>query len=128
MISCRMPPSDRHALVMKSTVPVGTAARLNALVQECAPRGVLVEVAWNPEFLREGHAVHDSLRPDRLVFGVESEEADRVLHDVYAPVIAAGIPVVHTDLATAELAKVSANAMLAGCWSSTVCRSPAAAG
>jgi UDPglucose 6-dehydrogenase len=100
-------------VVGKSTVPVGTAAKVDDRLRSCAPAGDRVQVAWNPEFLREGHAVEDSLRPDRLVFGVESDESDQVLRDVYAPVIAAGAHVVRTDRATAELAKVSANAMLA---------------
>ncbi len=105
---------DEPCLVVgKSTVPVGTARELGARLRREAPAGDDVAVAWNPEFLREGHAVEDSLRPDRLVFGVETDEADQVLRDVYAEMINAGVPVVRTDLATAELAKVSANAMLA---------------
>lgn len=100
-------------VVGKSTVPVGTAARLGRHLRRTAPAGDAVGIAWNPEFLREGHAVHDSLRPDRLVFGVECDEDDQLLRDVYAPMIHAGVPVVRTDLATAELAKVSANVMLA---------------
>jgi UDPglucose 6-dehydrogenase len=100
-------------VVGKSTVPVGTAARVRDLLHTDSPGGASVMTAWNPEFLREGHAVDDSLRPDRLVFGVESDEANQVLRAVYAPVIEAGVPVVRTDLATAELAKVSANVMLA---------------
>ena len=105
---------DRPCLVVgKSTVPVGTAELVRDRLRRLAPAGDGVEVAWNPEFLREGHAVHDSLQPDRLVFGVESDAADRALREVYAPLLAAGVPVVRTDLATAELAKVAANAMLA---------------
>jgi UDPglucose 6-dehydrogenase len=105
---------DRPTLVVgKSTVPVGTAHQVQDRLRCVAPAGEAVDVAWNPEFLREGHAVPDSLRPDRLVFGVESDVADQLLREVYAPIISAGIPVVRTDLATAELAKVSANAMLA---------------
>jgi UDPglucose 6-dehydrogenase len=100
-------------VVGKSTVPVGTAAEVRDRLRRLAPTGRGVDVAWNPEFLREGHAVEDSLRPDRLVFGAETHEADQTLRDVYAPLLAAGVPAVHTDLATAELAKVSANAMLA---------------
>jgi UDPglucose 6-dehydrogenase len=104
----------RPALVVgKSTVPVGTAAGLGERLRESAPAGDAAGVAWNPEFLREGHAVHDSLHPDRLVFGVERDQDDQVLRDVYARMIHAGVPVVRTDLATAELAKVSANVMLA---------------
>jgi UDPglucose 6-dehydrogenase len=105
---------DRECLVVgKSTVPVGTARRIGARLRAEAPAGDRVAVAWNPEFLREGHAVEDSLRPDRLVLGVETDEADQVLRDVYARMINDGVPVVRTDLATAELAKVSANVMLA---------------
>ncbi|HET6561988.1 MAG TPA: UDP-glucose/GDP-mannose dehydrogenase family protein [Marmoricola sp.] len=100
-------------VVGKSTVPVGTAARIGARLRRESPAGEQVGIAWNPEFLREGHAVEDSLRPDRLVFGVETDEADQTLRDVYAPMINAGVPVVRTDLQTAELAKASANVMLA---------------
>jgi UDPglucose 6-dehydrogenase len=100
-------------VVGKSTVPVGTAAEVQVALRRLSPAGDGVAMAWNPEFLREGHAVEDSLRPDRLVFGVESDEVDQVLREVYAPMINAGVPVVRTDLETAELAKVSANVMLA---------------
>src|SRR5581483_10886045 len=72
-----------------------------------------VELAWNPEFLREGFAVEDTLRPDRLVFGVESQWAQDQLHTVFAPIIEQGSPVVITDLSTAELVKVAANSFLA---------------
>jgi UDPglucose 6-dehydrogenase len=100
-------------VVGKSTVPVGTARRLADRLRAAAPAGDAVTLAWNPEFLREGQAVQDSLRPDRLVFGVADEESDRLLRQVYADAVRAGVPVVRTDLETAELAKVSANAMLA---------------
>ncbi|MEU7112262.1 UDP-glucose/GDP-mannose dehydrogenase family protein [Streptomyces sp. NPDC046182] len=100
-------------LVGKSTVPVGTAAQVAARVAALAPEGADVEVAWNPEFLREGFAVEDTLRPDRLVAGVSSERADRILRSVYAPMLRAGVPYISTDPATAELVKVSANAFLA---------------
>jgi UDPglucose 6-dehydrogenase len=100
-------------LVGKSTVPVGTAARLGESVSALARMGVDVEVAWNPEFLREGHAVQDTLHPDRLVFGVSSPEAEKGLRQVYDAIIRAGTPVVVTDVATAELVKVAANAFLA---------------
>jgi UDPglucose 6-dehydrogenase len=97
----------------KSTVPVGTAERLADRLLKLAPGGSDVKLAWNPEFLREGFAVQDTLRPDRLVFGVTSEETEQVLRECYAGVISAGTPVVVTDLPTAELVKVSANAFLA---------------
>jgi UDPglucose 6-dehydrogenase len=102
---------DGPALIVgKSTVPVGTAARLADLLAETAPD---LEVAWNPEFLREGHAVNDTLHPDRLVFGVTSPRAEALLRAVYAQPIADGVPVIVTDRPTAELVKVAANAFLA---------------
>ncbi|HWC34962.1 MAG TPA: UDP-glucose/GDP-mannose dehydrogenase family protein [Mycobacteriales bacterium] len=97
----------------KSTVPVGTAERIAARIAETAPAGADVEVVWNPEFLREGFAVDDTLHPDRLVFGVTSERGEQAMREAYAPVIAGGTPVVVTDLATAQLVKVAANAFLA---------------
>ncbi|MQW75712.1 nucleotide sugar dehydrogenase [Nocardioides sp. dk4132] len=103
----------RCLVVGKSTVPVGTAARLTRIVQDNAPAGTEVELAWNPEFLREGYAVEDTLRPDRLVFGVASAWAEETLRATFAPVIDAGVPVVTTDLPTAELVKVAANSFLA---------------
>ncbi|MEV6545054.1 UDP-glucose/GDP-mannose dehydrogenase family protein [Streptomyces sp. NPDC051665] len=92
-------------LVGKSTVPVGTAGRLADTLG--------AQVAWNPEFLREGFAVEDTLRPDRLVFGVRSPHAETVLRQVYAPVLDAGTPLVTADFPTAELVKTAANAFLA---------------
>jgi UDPglucose 6-dehydrogenase len=105
---------DRRALLVgKSTVPVGTAENLTRIVREASPAGDLIEVAWNPEFLREGFAVKDTLHPDRLVFGVVSEWAEELLRAVYAPIIDGGTAVVVSDLPTAELVKVAANAFLA---------------
>jgi UDPglucose 6-dehydrogenase len=104
----------RKALIVgKSTVPVGTAERLTTLVQEVSPAGTDLELAWNPEFLREGFAIEDTLTPDRLVFGVASPWAEAALHDVYQPVLDAGTPLVIADLRTAELVKVAANSFLA---------------
>jgi UDPglucose 6-dehydrogenase len=100
-------------VVGKSTVPVGTAERLLATLTSAAPAGDAVDLVWNPEFLREGFAVEDTLRPDRIVFGVTSEHSEAVMREVFAPVIATGSPVVITDLATAQLVKVAANAFLA---------------
>ncbi|RIQ20613.1 UDP-glucose dehydrogenase family protein [Jiangella rhizosphaerae] len=108
------PHLDSECLVVgKSTVPVGTATALADRLAKTAPVGAGAQLAWNPEFLREGFAVEDTLRPDRLVFGVTSGEAERALREVYAQAIAADTPVIVTDLATAELVKVSANAFLA---------------
>jgi UDPglucose 6-dehydrogenase len=103
----------RTLVVGKSTVPVGTAARLIRQVHELSPVGAQVELAWNPEFLREGFAVDDTMNPDRLVFGVQTAWAEERLRAAYAPVIAAGAPVKVTDLQTAELVKVAANSFLA---------------
>ncbi len=104
----------RDSLVVgKSTVPVGTAARLAARLAELTPAGVTASLAWNPEFLREGHGIEDTLAPTRLVLGVTSPHAEQVLRDVYATVVRAGTPVHVTDLETAELAKTAANAFLA---------------
>ncbi|WP_348789214.1 UDP-glucose/GDP-mannose dehydrogenase family protein [Leifsonia sp. NPDC080035] len=100
-------------IVGKSTVPVGTGARLRAIVADAAPAGVQAELVWNPEFLREGKAVEDTLSPDRLVFGGASARAEALLRRVYAKPIADGSPVIVADLPTAELVKVSANAFLA---------------
>jgi UDPglucose 6-dehydrogenase len=100
-------------IVGKSTVPVGTAPRLAARLATLTGDGVTAQLAWNPEFLREGFAVQDTLRPDRLVVGVSSDEADTALRALYAPILDTGTPYITTDLATAELAKVAANAFLA---------------
>jgi len=100
-------------LVGKSTVPVGTARLLLAKARAAAPAGDLVDLAWNPEFLREGYAVRDSLTPDRIVLGVTSGRAERILRQVYATPLGTGIPALTMDLETAELVKVAANAFLA---------------
>ncbi|MDT4997145.1 MAG: UDPglucose 6-dehydrogenase [Pseudonocardiales bacterium] len=103
----------RKVLVVgKSTVPAGTAERMQRLLSAQAP-GTGVELAWNPEFLREGFAVEDTLRPDRLVFGVRTSWAEQQIRAAFAPVIETGCPVVVTDFATAELVKVAANSFLA---------------
>ncbi|MEV0280955.1 UDP-glucose/GDP-mannose dehydrogenase family protein [Streptomyces sp. NPDC050610] len=104
----------RPALVVgKSTVPVGSAERLAARLAELAPAGADAELAWNPEFLREGFAVQDTLHPDRIVVGVAGESAERRLREVYATPLAEGSPFVVTDFPTAELVKTAANSFLA---------------
>jgi UDPglucose 6-dehydrogenase len=100
-------------VVGKSTVPVGSAERLSRLLAERAPAGADVELAWNPEFLREGFAVQDTLHPDRIVVGVESERAEKVLREVYEVPVGEGSPFVVTDFPTAELVKTAANSFLA---------------
>lgn len=100
----------------KSTVPVGTAERLRIRVRELAPAAADVDLAWNPEFLREGHAIDDTLAPDRIVVGTTGPSSDRTLdvaRSIYQQIIAAGAPFLTTDLATAELVKIAANAFLA---------------
>ncbi|MEY9849235.1 UDP-glucose/GDP-mannose dehydrogenase family protein [Streptacidiphilus sp. MAP5-3] len=102
-------------VVGKSTVPVGSAARLAERMASAAPADIAdtIELAWNPEFLREGYAVQDTLHPDRLVVGTRSERAEAALREVYAPLLEAGVPLVVTDFATAELVKTAANSFLA---------------
>ncbi|CAL9433268.1 UDP-glucose dehydrogenase family protein [Streptomyces sp. enrichment culture] len=100
-------------VVGKSTVPVGSAERLSRLLAERAPAGADVELAWNPEFLREGFAVQDTLRPDRIVVGVESARAEKVMREVYEVPVNEGSPFVVTDFPTAELVKTAANSFLA---------------
>lgn len=106
--------SSGDLVVGKSTVPVGTAARLATVLDDA---GTGASLAWNPEFLREGFAVRDTISPDRLVYGVApdaaGERAVALLDEVYASALAGGTPLVVTDYATAELVKVAANAFLA---------------
>jgi UDPglucose 6-dehydrogenase len=97
-------------VVGKSTVPVGTAQMLRDQLAKSAPKA---DLAWNPEFLREGFAVEDTLTPNRLVVGVANDRAEAILKEVYAPVIALGTPWIRADLPTAELVKVAANSFLA---------------
>jgi UDPglucose 6-dehydrogenase len=99
-------------IVGKSTVPVGTAERLaDELAETASPHRL--EIAWNPEFLREGKAIEDTLHPDRLIFGVASEYAEKALTEVYGRLIEKGTPHLTTDLPTSEMVKVAANAFLA---------------
>lgn len=100
-------------IVGKSTVPVGTADRLREEVRAIVPAAIHVELIWNPEFLREGMAVEDTLRPDRIVIGGASPWAESAMRRLYAESIERGAPVITCDLPTAELVKVSANAFLA---------------
>ncbi|MBK4143903.1 UDP-glucose dehydrogenase family protein [Corynebacterium macginleyi] len=104
-----------HVIFGKSTVPVGTAAELQELADRLAPEGTCVEIAWNPEFLREGYAVHDTITPDRIVIGIRESEsrAEGLAREIYAQPLAQDTAFIVTDLQTAELVKVSANAFLA---------------
>jgi UDPglucose 6-dehydrogenase len=100
-------------VVGRSTVPVGTSERLEQRFHAESPAGAGVELAWQPEFLREAHGVDDTLRPDRLVFGVASAQAEQTLRTVFATPIEGGSPVVVCNRPTAELVKGAANAFLA---------------
>jgi len=101
---------DGALVVGKSTVPVGTAQALRELLATSAPQA---DLAWNPEFLREGFAVEDTLTPNRLVVGVVNDRAENILKEVYKSIIDLGTPWIRADLPTAELVKVAANSFLA---------------
>ncbi|MGP4966706.1 UDP-glucose dehydrogenase family protein [Glutamicibacter ardleyensis] len=105
--------SGEALIVGKSTVPVGTARRLSERIEATAKLGSSITLAWNPEFLREGFAVKDTLTPDRLVYGIQDDASLAKLREVYAPILALDTPEVVTDLETSELVKVAANAFLA---------------
>lgn len=108
------PHLSRPALVVgKSTVPPGTAAQVREVIQQLAPAATQVELAWNPEFLREGFAVADTERPDRIVVGADSDGAVETLRAVYKQQIDAGVPFLVTSMTTAELVKSAANSFLA---------------
>ena len=98
-------------VVNKSTVPVGTAHKVTAAIREVA--SCEFDVVSNPEFLKEGAAIDDFLKPDRVVIGSESARATEVLDELYAPFVRTGNPIIHMDIASAELTKYAANAMLA---------------
>ena len=105
------PYAKKGSLVVgKSTVPVGTAQRLLNRLKAANPDA---DLAWNPEFLREGFAVEDTLRPNRLVVGVTNDSAENILKEVYAQLLETGIPWIRADLPTSELVKVAANSFLA---------------
>ena len=107
--------TGENLILGKSTVPVGTAAELQEMANDLAPEGTTVEIAWNPEFLREGYAVKDTIAPDRIVLGTRADNsrAEEIAREIYAQPLAADTPLIVTDLQTAELVKVSANAFLA---------------
>jgi UDPglucose 6-dehydrogenase len=100
-------------VVGKSTVPVGTAKWISDYFADNSPAGSDVHVVWNPEFLREGFAVQDTLKPDRVVLGITHEADVEILKEVYAEALTSDTPLIVTDYSTAELVKVAANAFLA---------------
>ena len=103
---------DYTVVVNKSTVPVGTAAQVKRIISETNPLAAF-DVASNPEFLREGAAINDFMRPDRVVLGIDSKKAEEVLQSVYRPLYLIETPFVITTIETAELIKYAANAFLA---------------
>ena len=104
--------SDYVVIVTKSTVPVGTNRKVAKIVAEANPT-LEFDVASNPEFLREGAAIDDFMRPDRIVVGVENDRAAKVMAEVYRPLFLRDFPIVTTDLESAEMIKYAANAFLA---------------
>jgi UDPglucose 6-dehydrogenase len=105
--------SGRRVIVQKSTVPVGTTRQVASAIRKHAPAGVEIEMVANPEFLREGSAVEDFLRPNRVIIGVESEWGTEIMKRIYRPLYLIETPIVMTDLETAELIKYASNAFLA---------------
>ena len=104
--------TDYAVVVTKSTVPVGTGREVAAILGRTRPHGAF-DVASNPEFLREGSAIEDFMRPDRVVIGAETDRAREILHTLYRPLYLLETPMVFTDIETAELIKYAANAFLA---------------
>ncbi|MEL6735606.1 MAG: UDP-glucose/GDP-mannose dehydrogenase family protein, partial [Pseudomonadota bacterium] len=104
--------TDYTVVVTKSTVPVGTNRQVEEVVRKAAPKAQF-DVASNPEFLREGAAIDDFMRPDRVVVGVENDRAAQVMNDIYKPLFLRDFPIVTTDLESAEMIKYAANAFLA---------------
>ncbi|MCI0696961.1 UDP-glucose/GDP-mannose dehydrogenase family protein [candidate division KSB1 bacterium] len=105
--------NDYKVVVNKSTVPVGAGKWIKKLIQANQPKPIAFSVASNPEFLREGSAIEDFIRPNRVVIGTEDERAAEVMRDLYKPLYLIETPIVMTDLASAELTKYAANAFLA---------------
>ena len=104
---------DYKVIVDKSTVPVGTAEKVHQAIAENIGAGITFDVVSNPEFLREGFAVDDFLKPDRVVIGTTSEPAKKVMEELYRPYVRSGNPIIFMDERSAELTKYAANAFLA---------------
>lgn len=103
---------DYIVVVTKSTVPVGTNRKVKQTIRKANPN-LEFDVASNPEFLREGAAIDDFMKPDRVVVGVQTERAAEVMQDIYRPLYLRDFPIVTTDLESAEMIKYAANAFLA---------------
>ncbi|WML41216.1 UDP-glucose/GDP-mannose dehydrogenase family protein [Neobacillus sp. OS1-2] len=97
-------------VVIKSTVPVGTNERIGSIIQERVPPNIKIEMVSNPEFLREGTAIHDTFHGDRIVIGANTEEAGKQIGNIYEPL---HLPIVHTDIRSAEMIKYASNSFLA---------------
>jgi len=104
--------NDYVVIVTKSTVPVGTAQEVKKIIKKANPK-IDFDIASNPEFLREGYAIEDFMRPNRVVIGVESERAEKLLKSLYRPLNLIETPILFTDLESAELIKYASNAFLA---------------
>ncbi len=102
-----------RCIVQKSTVPVGTCREISGIIKEAAPDGAEFDVVSNPEFLREGSAISDFQRPDRVVMGVDSDRAHRIMREVYRPLYLNETPILTTHVESAEMIKYAANAFLA---------------
>ena len=105
--------TDYKVVVTKSTVPVGTAGRVRDLIRASQPTPVNFDVASNPEFLREGSAVEDFMRPDRVILGVDNEQTAAIMKDLYRPLYLIETPFVITNFSTAEMIKYASNVFLA---------------
>ncbi len=105
--------SEYKVIVTKSTVPVGTARRLERVIREAQTGAVEFDMASNPEFLREGSSIEDFMRPDRVVIGAETERSERIMRDIYRPLYLLDTPIVLTNIETAELIKYASNSYLA---------------
>ena len=114
-VACSLAESidEYKVIVTKSTVPVGTSKRIRELIEKRQPRKVRFDVVSNPEFLREGSAIEDFMRPNRVVIGADSEQAAAIVKDIYRPLYLIETPFVITSPETAELIKYASNAFLA---------------
>jgi UDPglucose 6-dehydrogenase len=105
--------NDYKIVVMKSTVPAGTCNLVENIIKETSKTGKPFDVVSNPEFLREGSAIEDFMRPDRIVLGASNERALKVMKEIYRPLVLQDVPVVETDVRTSEMIKYASNAFLA---------------
>ncbi len=105
--------TEYKVIVTKSTVPVGSARKLEKVIREAQKQPVPFDMASNPEFLREGSSIEDFMRPDRVVIGVETDRSEEILREIYRPLFLLDTPIVRTGIETAELIKYASNSFLA---------------